>query len=151
MLLTNDNYKRLAEVGISNIGVDLDGFQPETHEKICIGGIFETTKLDIEKLNAHVRDNRLRTRFELAYQVAPGINEADPAPFVAWCNQNGYDYKLVTMHDRAGLREDVGKAEVELARNAPYPAQGSLPLPVERIDHFQGRSGGVVLSLCRPA
>lgn len=113
LLLTRDNYKRLAEVGISNIGVDLDGFQPETYEKIRVGGSFEKTKLGIEKLYAHVRDNKLRTRVELAYQVVPGINEADLAPFVAWCNQNGYEYKLVTMHDWAGLREDVGKTEVE--------------------------------------
>lgn len=112
LLTHNDNYKRLGEIGISNIGVDLDGFTPETYAKVRVGGDFVKVKEGIEKLYAHVRANNLRTRVEIAFQVVSGINEQDLGPFVAWCNANGYEYKLVTMHDWAGLRDDVGKTQV---------------------------------------
>lgn len=112
LLLNKENYKRLADSGISNIGVDLDGFSAATYERIRIGGNFEKTRRGIEKLYGYVREHGLRTRVEIAYQIVPGTNEAEVGPFVAWCNENRYEYKLVTMHDWAGLRSDVGSSEV---------------------------------------
>jgi MoaA/NifB/PqqE/SkfB family radical SAM enzyme len=113
LLLSKENYKRLAEVGLSNIGVDLDGFSQETYEKVRIGGNFEKAKHGIEKLYKYIREKRIKTRVELAYQIVPGINEHDISAFISWCNNNNYEYKLVTMHDWAGLRDDVGKTEVD--------------------------------------
>ncbi len=112
LLLVKDNYKRLAESGLTNIGVDLDGFSQDTYGKVRVGGDFETAKKGIEKLYAHIRERGLSARVELAYQVVPGVNERDLEPFVDWCNANDYEYKIVTMHDWAGLRDDVGVSDL---------------------------------------
>ncbi len=112
LLLTNDNYRKLAEVGISNIGVDLDGFRPETYEAIRVGGSFTKAKEGIERLYQYIRANNLRTRVEIAYQIVPSVNEGDLPSFVAWCNDNGYEYKLVPMHNWGGLRDDVGQSKM---------------------------------------
>ncbi len=107
LLLVKDNYKRLAESGLTSIGVDLDGFCQDTYGKVRVGGDFEIAKSGIEKLYAFIRERGLTVRVELAYQVVSGINEHDLEPFVDWCNANEYEYKIVTMHDWAGLRDDV--------------------------------------------
>ncbi len=112
LLLHNDNYRRLADSGLTNIGVDVDAMSQETYAKIRVGGVFETTKRGIEKLYDYVRGNGLRVRVELAYQIVPDINENEVAPFVAWCGANGYEYKLVTMHNWAGLRDDVAQTQL---------------------------------------
>ncbi|MHA1567205.1 MAG: radical SAM/SPASM domain-containing protein [Alphaproteobacteria bacterium] len=113
LLLTKENYKTLAESGLSNIGVDLDGFSAEAYEKVRIGGSYEKARDGIVKLYDYIREHNIRTRVELAYQIVPGINEHDIAPFVAWCDANNYEYKLVTMHDWAGMRDDIGKTQVD--------------------------------------
>lgn len=112
LLLHNDNYKRLANSGLTNIGVDVDAMSQETYAKVRVGGVFETTKRGIEKLYDYIRENGLRARVELAYQIVPGINENEVAPFVAWCDANSYEYKLVTMHNWAGLRDDVAQTRL---------------------------------------
>ena len=112
LLLVKDNYKRIAESGLTNIGVDLDGFSQETYGKVRVGGDFETAKQGIEKLYAHIRERGLSARVEIAYQVVPGVNEQDLEPFVDWCNANDYEYKVGTMHDWAGLRDDVGASDL---------------------------------------
>lgn len=113
LLLEKNNYKKLAEAGVSNVGVDLDGFSQETYGQIRINGEFEKAKQGIEKLYAYIRENNIRTRVELAYQVVPDINEHEIGAFVDWCAFNNYEYKLVTMHDWAGLRDDVEKTEID--------------------------------------
>ncbi len=113
LLLRDELYKPLAESGVSTIGVDLDGFCQEVYERVRIGGRFDLAKEGIEKLYDHVRGKGLRTRVEIAYQIYPGINDSDIAPFVSWCGRSGYEYKLVTMHTWAGLRSDVPMTEVE--------------------------------------
>lgn len=112
LLLVKDNYKKLAEAGLTNIGVDLDGFCQDTYGKVRVGGDFETAKHGIEKLYAYIRERGLTTRVELAYQVVPDTNEQDLAPFIDWCNANEYEYKIVAMHDWAGLRDDIGASDV---------------------------------------
>lgn len=112
LLLVKDNYKRLAESGLTNIGVDLDGFSQETYGQVRVGGDFETAKQGIEKLYAYVRERGLTVRVELAYQVVSGINERDLDPFVDWCNANDYEFKIVPMHDWAGLRDDISASDL---------------------------------------
>ncbi len=128
LLLHKENYKRLAEAGLTSIGVDVDAMCPETYEKIRIGGKFETTKRGVELLYGYIREKGLRTRVELAYQIVPGVNENEIAPFVSWCDANRYEYKLVTMHDWAGMRSDVGQTKVAgLAEMHHTPRQNPCP------------------------
>lgn len=113
LLLENENYKRLADSGVAILGVDLDGFSQETYGQIRIGGSFETVKEAIVRLHDYIRGQGIRTRVEIAYQIYPGVNEADVGPFVTWCDRSGYEYKLVPMHTWAGLRSDVPSTQVE--------------------------------------
>ncbi|MBN1343227.1 MAG: radical SAM protein [Phycisphaerae bacterium] len=112
LLLAGDNVKRLAESGVAIIGVDLDGFCQETYGQIRVGGQFDLAKQGIERLYDYVRGQGLRTRIEIAYQIYPDVNEKDIAPFVAWCDRNAYEYKLVPMHTWAGLRSDIPSTHV---------------------------------------
>lgn len=113
LLLKNDNYKKLADSKVAVIGVDLDGFSKETYEKIRVGGDFETVKRGIEKLYEYVRTKNLNTRIEIAYQIYPKLNEDEISPFIAWCNASAYEYKLVTLHGWAGLRDDLPSSNTE--------------------------------------
>jgi len=113
LLLKNENYKKLVDSGVSTIGVDLDGFSQDTYGQIRIGGQFEIVKESIVKLYDYIREKDLRTRVEVAYQVYPGINEKEIPSFINWCNDNDYEYKLITMHNWGGLRSDIPKTEVE--------------------------------------
>lgn len=113
LLTRRDMYKKLADSGVAIIGVDLDGFSQKTYGQIRVGGEFSAAKEGIEKLYRYARKNDLRTRVEIAYQIYPGINEQDIKPFVKWCEENDYEYKLVTMHTWAGLRDDVPVTEVD--------------------------------------
>ena len=112
LLLEKDNYKRLAESGLTNIGVDLDGFSQDTYGAVRVGGDFATAKQGIEKLYAYIRERGLTARVELAYQVVSGVNEQDLDPFVEWCTANDYEFKIVTMHDWAGLRDDIDASDL---------------------------------------
>lgn len=107
LLLENDNYKKLVDSGVAHIGVDLDAFCQETYSKIRIGGEFEKTRDGIIKLHDYISSKKKRTRVEIAYQLYSGINEDNLSPFIEWCNKRGYEYKLVTMHTWAGLRNDL--------------------------------------------
>jgi MoaA/NifB/PqqE/SkfB family radical SAM enzyme len=126
LLLTNDNYKKLADSCLSNIGVDIDAMTADTYSKIRIGGDFDKMRNGIEALYQYVRKNNLRKRIELAYQVYSGINDHELDEFVAWCEKNEFEYKIVTMHSWAGLRSDVQETEIEglaqvhhASRNSP--------------------------------
>lgn len=113
LLLENDNYIKLANSGLASIGVDLDGFSKEVYEQIRVGGDFEIVKKGIEKLSEYIKDNKLRSRLEIAYQIYPGVNEKDIDAFVEWCTANNLEYKMVTMHTWAGLRDDIPATNVD--------------------------------------
>ena len=112
LLSRNDAYKALARSGVSTIGVDLDAFSQELYGKIRVGGRLDLAREGIERLYEYVRRNDLRTRVEIAYQIYPGLNEGDIGHFVAWCDTNEYEYKLVTLHNWAGLRDDLAASRV---------------------------------------
>lgn len=113
LLLDNDNYKRLLYSGLASIGVDLDGFSQSTYGKIRIGGDFLKVKRGIEKLYEQTKKSNLHVRVEIAYQIYPGINDAEIPRFIRWCNTNGYEYKLVTMHSWGGIMLDIPKVDIE--------------------------------------
>jgi radical SAM protein with 4Fe4S-binding SPASM domain len=113
LLTQDDTYKKLADSGVAIIGVDIDGFSQETYEQIRIGGDFKALKDGIENLYNYVRKCRLNTRVELAYHIYNGVNEKEIDIFVEWCEENGFEYKLVTMHNWAGLRKDVPSNKVD--------------------------------------
>jgi len=113
LLPEKENYKRLAESGVSTVGVDLDGFSQEVYGKIRVGGQFLKAKTGIEKLYDHVRRQGLKTRVELAFHVYSGVNDKDAEAFIAWCEANQYEYKLVSIHSWAGLRDDNPNTEVQ--------------------------------------
>lgn len=113
LLLENDHYMKLADSGVNSIGIDLDGFSQKVYEKIRIGGKFKTVKSGIERLHAYVQKNKLNVRLEIAYQIYPKVNDDDVKPFVKWCEQNDYEYKLVTMHVWTGVNEEVPTTNVD--------------------------------------
>ena len=112
-LLEDYNYKRLVDSGVSIIGIDLDGFSQEIYGRVRIGGNFSLVKEGIEKTYSYIRKTGSNVRVEIAYQIYPGLNESDMNSFVEWCDANGYEYKLVTMHNWAGLRNDVPTTKLE--------------------------------------
>jgi len=112
LLLKDDNFKKVVDSGVAHVGVDLDAFCQETYEKIRINGVFEKARDGIVKLHEYIREQKLRTQVEIAYQVYSGINDNDTQPFIDWCNKESYEYKLVTLHTWAGLREDLDSSEV---------------------------------------
>ncbi len=129
LLDVKDNLERLANSGVAVLGVDLDGFTEEVYSRIRVGGKFSLAKSGIEKLYAYIRANHLRTRVEIAYQVYPGINEQDIPPFIEWCEQYDYEYKLVNMHTWGGLRDDIPASDLNgledmhhKTRTGPCPA-----------------------------
>ena len=113
LLLKDNNYIKLAHAGLASIGVDLDGFSKEVYEKVRVGGNFEIVKEGIEKLSKYLREKNLNSRLEIAYQIYPGINEKDIDLFIDWCNSNNLEYKMVTMHSWAGLRDDIPASNVD--------------------------------------
>lgn len=124
LLLHNDNYKKLAEAGVSIIGVDLDGMQAKTYEQIRIRGNFETAREGIQRLSEYIKVRpHIRTRLEIAFHVYKGINDMDAEPFATWCEANEYEYKIVTMHDWAGLRSDLPISQVEGLADAHHEAR----------------------------
>lgn len=106
-LLENELYKKIIDTGISNIGIDMDGFSKETYEKLRVGGNFENIKNTIKLMYDYVRNKKLNARIELAYQIYEGINEHEKEMFAEWANSNNYEYKFVFMHQWAGLRKDI--------------------------------------------
>jgi len=113
LLMHKQNYKKLADSGLSMIGVDLDGFTQKVYEKIRVGGDFERVKKGIIALYRYIRENNISTRVEIAYQIYPEVNEHEIEPFIEWCNKNKYEYKLVTMHTWAGTRSDIPITDVD--------------------------------------
>ncbi|WP_461209850.1 radical SAM/SPASM domain-containing protein [Desulfocurvus sp. DL9XJH121] len=113
LLWRNDNISRLLDSGVAILGVDLDGFSQETYGQIRVGGEFEIAKTGIEELYARTAAMGGGPRIEIAYQIYPGINEGDIEPFRQWCEEGGYEYKLVTMHTWGGLRKDVPETGVD--------------------------------------
>lgn len=113
LLTRGDTCERLARCGVATVGVDLDGFSQETYGRIRVGGQFALAKAGIEKLHETIRRDGSRMRVDVSYQIYPGINESDIDPFVRWCEQNEYEYKLVTMHTWAGLRGDIPTTDID--------------------------------------
>jgi radical SAM protein with 4Fe4S-binding SPASM domain len=132
LLLRNDNYKRLAECGLSTIQVDLDGFSEEVYKQIRVGGDFHRVKTGIEKLYDHIRQNNLGTRVEIPYHIYPGISEPDMEPFRDWCEANDFEYKFVTMHTWAGTRDDISRSDVE---GLTDPSRGTRENPCSSLWH----------------
>ncbi|MHC1791211.1 radical SAM/SPASM domain-containing protein [Solidesulfovibrio sp.] len=112
LLFQNDIYKALLDLQPALLGLDLDGFSPGTYNQIRVGGEFAVAKQAAEALYAYARENRLRTRVEISYQIYPGVNEHEIEPFVAWCEANDYEYNLVPMHTWGGLRADIPRNEL---------------------------------------
>lgn len=128
LLQENENFIKLANSGLSTIGVDLDGFSPETYSAVRVGGDFNLAKKGIEELASYILKNSINTRLEIAYQVYPGINEGDIDLFIQWCLNNNFEYKLVNMHTWANLRSDVPRTNLQsltdmnfTTRNTPCP------------------------------
>jgi len=128
-LLTHDsNYKKLADSELTNIGIDVDGFDQETYGKVRVGGDFAKVKRGVELLHRYIRERGLRVRVELAYQVVPRVNEHHLGKFVEWCVSNGYEYKIVTMHNWAGLRDDIEPSGLG-ANDDMHHAERTSPCP----------------------
>lgn len=115
-LLRDNFYQQLVDTGIGTIGVDVDGFSKEAYEKIRVGGNFEQIKKAVELLHTYIREKKSPTRVELAYQIYEGINDKDFEPFKAWAEQNDYEYKVVFMHQWAGLRDDIPSHRSDASR-----------------------------------
>ncbi len=113
LLSHKDNCKKLADSGVTNIGIDVDAMSPEIYEKIRIGGDYGKLRDGIAKLYEYVRSGSHFVRIELAYNIYPGINDHELGTFVEWCVRNSYEYKIVTMHNWAGLRDDVPQSSIE--------------------------------------
>jgi MoaA/NifB/PqqE/SkfB family radical SAM enzyme len=128
-LLTDDQLcEKLAYSGVSTIGVDLDGFSEDTYRQIRVGGSYRNARQAIETLYGITRRDNLDTKIEIAYQVYTGINDHEVEHFVQWCEANKYEYKIVTMHNWAGLRNDIPVTEINGVkdehhgtRNCPCP------------------------------
>jgi len=106
-LLENDFYKKLADTGIGTIGIDVDAFTSDTYGRIRVGGSFDRLIAGITALNEYITENKLNTRVELAYQVYDAVNQAEFSQFQEWALEHDYEYKIVAMHQWAGLREDI--------------------------------------------
>ncbi len=117
-LLRNDFYKDLVDTGIGTIGIDVDGFSKETYEKIRVGGNFEQLKESVVLIHNYIREKNLNTRVELAFQVYEEINGHELEAFKQWANENDYEYKVVFMHQWAGLREDIPTYSLDQSRES---------------------------------
>jgi hypothetical protein len=114
ILLEKDNYKRLADAGLSTIGVDLDGVRAQTYEKIRVGGSFEKAKQGIVRLHEYLDTKPdISTRVDISFHIYKDVNEMDVEPFIEWCEAGGYEYTVVTMHTWAGLRDDIPESGVD--------------------------------------
>jgi len=107
ILLKDEFYKKLVDTGIRNIGIDFDGFSKETYEKVRRGGNFEELKKSVELIYKYVKEKKLNTRIELAYQIYEGVNEKETDAFCRWANEEGYEFKFIPMHQWGGLRDDI--------------------------------------------
>jgi len=113
LLLDNDNCKRLCESGLASIGVDVDGVSEGTYGEIRVGGNLNRVREGIEKLYSCVRESNTCIRVELAFHVYCGVNDSEIDSFRMWCDDKGYEYKLVTMHSWAGLCDEVPQTSVD--------------------------------------
>jgi sulfatase maturation enzyme AslB (radical SAM superfamily) len=113
LLFKKDNWKNVVECGAATLGVDLDGFSQESYGQIRQGGEFQIAKDGIVQMYDYIRKHNKSTRIEIAYQVYPGVNEDEIEPFVEWCVKNDYEYKLVTLHAWAGMRDDLPVSQIE--------------------------------------
>lgn len=115
LLLVKDNYKKVADAGLAQVGIDIDGFRKESYEKIRVGANLEQVKEGVIKLHAYIRANRKnRTRVTLKYHIYKGLNDTDDdlVPFIEWCKANDFEYAFDTLHDWAGLRKDIPTGRV---------------------------------------
>lgn len=115
-LLRDDFYKKLVDTGIGTIGIDFDGFSKETYEQIRVGGNFDNIKKAVVSIHDYIRERKLPTRVELAYQVYEQINAKDLESFKKWATDNEYEYKVVLMHQWAGLRDDIPTHSIDASR-----------------------------------
>jgi MoaA/NifB/PqqE/SkfB family radical SAM enzyme len=121
-LLDNDTYKACIDLGVPIIGMDISGMTAETYESIHQGGSFEKIRRTVETVYDHVRKTGATTRIELAYILNPDVNDGEAAAFTRWCDENGYEYKLVGLHSWAGSRNELTAARAD-ARVSPCRAQ----------------------------
>lgn len=114
-LLKDDSYRRLADTSVPIFGVDIDGFRPESYERIRRGGSFDTVIRGVTTFKRHLDSLSGYKRLEIAYQIYAGINDSEQEmrAFADWCEDNGLEYKFVTLHTWADLRTDVPMSEVE--------------------------------------
>lgn len=116
-LLRDDFYKKLVDTGIGTIGIDVDGFSKETYEQIRVGGNFDNIKKAVISIHDYIRERKLPTRVELAYQVYEEINAKDLENFKKWALENNYEYKVVLMHQWAGMRDDISSHSTDSSRD----------------------------------
>lgn len=122
LLLKNDMYKKLVDLNISEISIDLDGFSKNSYEKIRVGGDFEGIIKTIQVVSTYICQVASKTRLNLIYQVIPEVNEHEVESFITWCEKNGYEYKLVNLHSWAGLRKEYLK-NAAISRTSPCRGQ----------------------------
>jgi MoaA/NifB/PqqE/SkfB family radical SAM enzyme len=114
-LLKDDNYKKLADSSVPIFGVDIDGFTAASYEQIRRGGSFDTLIRNVTAFKKHLDGLSEYKRLEIAYQIYAGINdtEQEMQAFVSWCEDQGLEYKFVTLHTWADLRSDVPMSEID--------------------------------------
>jgi radical SAM protein with 4Fe4S-binding SPASM domain len=115
-------YKKLIDMNVPHLTIDIDGFSKETYEKIRVGGNFEEILKTADVVRNYIHDVGSSTRFDLIFQIVPGINEHEVETFVEWCEENNHEYKLITLHGWAGLRPEYIK-DTEIIRSSPCRAQ----------------------------
>ncbi len=106
-LLRDNFYQKLVDTGVGTIGIDVDGFTKETYEKIRVGGDFDRLKEGVIRIHEYIREQKSNTRVELAFQVYEEINGGELEQFKSWAKENDYEFKVVFMHQWAGMREDI--------------------------------------------